>query len=72
MKLGPAKFVYFYRESGMAILCTHRDDCTTGILLFTCPEAWAPTDQASFVAAAAYYGVRDPQRMKYDPNEVPF
>lgn len=72
MNLGPPRFVYFFRDSGAAVAHIFRDDVTTGVLLFTCPEAWLPQDQREFEAAAHYYGVKNPQRMKYDPNEVPF
>lgn len=72
MSYNPAVFVYFIKQSGYAIAMTSRDDLSTNILLFTCPLDWKPQNQKEFEAAAKYYGVRDPQRMKYDPEEVPF
>ena len=67
-----AVFIYFHRESGCAVAYSERDDLSTGQLLFTCPEDWKPLDQKQFEAAAKFYGVKNPERMKYDPEEVPF
>ncbi len=70
--LGPARFVYFFRLSGAAIVHEHRDDLSQAPLLFTCPEAWVPKTQKEFEDAARYYGVKKPEAMHYDSNEVPF
>lgn len=65
-------YVYFFKASGIAIASTYRDDLSSGVLLFTCPSDWKPQNQIQFEAAAKFYGVRHPERMKYDPEDVPF
>lgn len=49
-----------------------RDDLTANPLLFTTPQSWKPLSQQSFEMAARYYGVKNPERMRYNFSEVPF
>lgn len=49
-----------------------RNDLGNSVLLFTCPESWLPQDQESFNQAAAYYGVKRPEEIKFEPGLVPF
>lgn len=71
MSKDPARFIYYFKGSGTAIAFNERNDLN-GELLFTCPESWKPQTQAEFELAARYYGVKAPQAMKYDPEDVPF
>lgn len=67
-----ARFVYFFKKTGFAVAHMHRDDLSTGVLLFTCPLSWMPKTQKEFEDAARYYGVQNPHKMTYDANEIPF
>lgn len=69
--MDPACFIYYYKATGMAIAFNDRNDLN-GELLFTCPESWLPKTQREFEDAARYYGVKQPQAMRYDGNLVPF
>jgi hypothetical protein len=66
-------FIYYYKHENTAIARVWRDDIA-GQLLFTCPKAWCPKNQEQFDAAAKFYEVNLPHRMRYidDSEDVPF
>lgn len=69
--MNEARFIYLFKQQGEAVCMTGRND-HSGELLFTCPADWAPKNQLQFIQAARYYGVQNPERIKYCADEIPF